>query len=68
MVEGRSVVAGYHVSDAAAEDGGSAGIALLLAAMSANGVSQIDNIEQIDRGYEDIEARLNALGANITRK
>ena len=45
-----------------------AGIALLLAAMSANGVSQIDNIEQIDRGYEDIEARLNALGANITRK
>ncbi len=45
-----------------------AGIALLLAAMSANGTSQIDNIEQIDRGYEDIENRLNALGAHITRK
>ena len=45
-----------------------AGIALLLAAMSATGVSEIDNIEQIDRGYEDIESRLNALGAHITRK
>ena len=45
-----------------------AGIALLIAAMSANGTSRIDNIEQIDRGYENIEARLNALGANITRK
>lgn len=45
-----------------------AGIAMLLAAMSANGVSEIDNIEQIDRGYEDIEGRLNALGAKITRK
>ncbi len=44
-----------------------AGIALLIAAMSANGTSRIDNIEQIDRGYEDIEARLNALGARITR-
>ena len=44
-----------------------AGIAMLLAAMSASGTSQIDNIEQIDRGYEDIEGRLNALGANITR-
>ncbi|SHK37797.1 UDP-N-acetylglucosamine 1-carboxyvinyltransferase [Xylanibacter ruminicola] len=44
-----------------------AGIALLIAAMSANGISRIDNIEQIDRGYEDIEARLNALGAKITR-
>ncbi len=44
-----------------------AGIALLIAAMSANGVSRIDNIEQIDRGYEHIEARLNALGAKITR-
>ena len=41
---------------------------MLLAAMSANGVSEIDNIEQIDRGYEDIEARLNALGAKIYRK
>ena len=44
-----------------------AGIALLIAAMSANGTSLISNIEQIDRGYEDIEHRLNALGAKITR-
>ena len=44
-----------------------AGIALLIAAMSAKGVSRIDNIEQIDRGYENIEGRLNALGAKITR-
>ncbi|MBQ9192572.1 MAG: UDP-N-acetylglucosamine 1-carboxyvinyltransferase [Bacteroidales bacterium] len=45
-----------------------AGIAMLLAAMSAKGTSTIDNIEQIDRGYEDIEGRLNALGAQITRE
>ena len=45
-----------------------AGIAMLLAAMSAKGSSTIDNIEQIDRGYEDIEGRLNALGAHITRE
>ena len=44
-----------------------AGIAMLLAAMSAKGVSQIDNIEQIDRGYENIEQRLGALGAKIQR-
>ena len=44
-----------------------AGIALLIAAMSAEGISQIDNIGQIDRGYENIEGRLNALGAHITR-
>lgn len=44
-----------------------AGIALLIAAMSANGTSRIDNIEQIDRGYENIEQRLNALGAHIER-
>ena len=44
-----------------------AGIALLIAAMSAKGTSRIDNIEQIDRGYEDIEQRLNALGAHIQR-
>ena len=44
-----------------------AGIALLIAAMSANGTSLISNIEQIDRGYENIEARLNALGAKIER-
>ena len=45
-----------------------AGIALLIAAMSANGTSTISNIEQIDRGYECIEARLNALGAHIERE
>ncbi len=44
-----------------------AGIALLIAAMSANGTSTISNIEQIDRGYENIEARLNALGAHVER-
>lgn len=44
-----------------------AGIALLIAAMSANGTSRIDNIAQIDRGYEDIENRLNLLGAHIQR-
>ncbi len=44
-----------------------AGIALLIAAMSADGISTISNIEQIDRGYEDIERRFNALGACITR-
>ncbi len=45
-----------------------AGIALLIAAMSAKGTSVISNIDQIDRGYEDIELRLNALGARITRQ
>lgn len=44
-----------------------AGIALLIAAMSAEGTSLISNIEQIDRGYENIETRLNALGAKIER-
>ena len=44
-----------------------AGIALLIAAMSAQGTSRIDNIEQIDRGYEDIEVRLGRLGARIER-
>lgn len=45
-----------------------AGIALLIAAMSAKGTSIISNIDQIDRGYEDIDGRLNALGAKITRQ
>ena len=45
-----------------------AGIALLIAAMSAKGTSVISNIDQIDRGYEDIDLRLNALGAHITRQ
>ena len=44
-----------------------AGIALLIAAMSAKGKSKIDNIEQIDRGYENIDGRLNRLGAKISR-
>ncbi len=44
-----------------------AGVALLIAAMSAEGTSTIQNIEQIDRGYREIDTRLNALGANIMR-
>ncbi|MFN9800572.1 MAG: UDP-N-acetylglucosamine 1-carboxyvinyltransferase, partial [Bacteroidota bacterium] len=44
-----------------------AGVALLIAALSAKGKSVIQNIEQIDRGYQDIEARLQALGADIRR-
>ena len=44
-----------------------AGVALLIAAMSAKGTSTIHNIEQIDRGYQDIDKRLNAIGADITR-
>jgi UDP-N-acetylglucosamine 1-carboxyvinyltransferase len=45
-----------------------AGVALLIAALSARGTSTIDNIEQIDRGYENIDLRLNAIGANILRQ
>lgn len=45
-----------------------AGIAMLIAAMSAKGTSVISNIEQIDRGYEEIDVRLNALGARISRQ
>jgi UDP-N-acetylglucosamine 1-carboxyvinyltransferase len=44
-----------------------AGVALLIAALSADGTSIIHNIEQIDRGYEDIDRRLNAVGAEISR-
>ena len=44
-----------------------AGVSLLIAALSAKGKSTIQNIEQIDRGYQDIEARLQALGADIRR-
>ncbi len=44
-----------------------AGVALLIAALSAQGTSKISNIEQIDRGYETIDDRLNAIGARITR-
>ncbi|MCM1356389.1 MAG: UDP-N-acetylglucosamine 1-carboxyvinyltransferase [Staphylococcus sp.] len=45
-----------------------AGIAMLIAAMSAKGVSTIDNIDQIDRGYQDIDTRLNSVGACIYRR
>ena len=45
-----------------------AGIAMLIAAMAAEGTSRIDNIDHIDRGYEDIEDRLNAIGASIRRE
>jgi UDP-N-acetylglucosamine 1-carboxyvinyltransferase len=44
-----------------------AGVSLLIAALSANGVSEISNIDQIDRGYQNIDARLKALGADIER-
>ena len=44
-----------------------AGVALLIAALSAKGKSIIHNIEQIDRGYQDIDKRLNAIGADIRR-
>lgn len=44
-----------------------AGVALLIAALSARGNSRIDNIEQIDRGYQNIDTRLQALGASIER-
>jgi UDP-N-acetylglucosamine 1-carboxyvinyltransferase len=44
-----------------------AGVALLIAALSAKGISIIDNIDQIDRGYQDIDGRLNAIGAQIRR-
>jgi UDP-N-acetylglucosamine 1-carboxyvinyltransferase len=44
-----------------------AGVALLIAAMSAQGKSVIHNINQIDRGYQDIDGRLNAIGAEIRR-
>ena len=44
-----------------------AGVALLIAALSADGKSTIHNIDQIDRGYENIDLRLNAIGANIKR-
>jgi UDP-N-acetylglucosamine 1-carboxyvinyltransferase len=44
-----------------------AGVALLIAALSAEGTSRIQNIEQIDRGYQFIDKRLNAIGADICR-
>jgi UDP-N-acetylglucosamine 1-carboxyvinyltransferase len=45
-----------------------AGVALLIAALSAEGKSVIQNIEQIDRGYQNIDERLKSLGAEIVRK
>jgi UDP-N-acetylglucosamine 1-carboxyvinyltransferase len=44
-----------------------AGVSLLIAALSASGVSEISNIDQIDRGYQNIDTRLKALGADIER-
>jgi UDP-N-acetylglucosamine 1-carboxyvinyltransferase len=44
-----------------------AGVSLLIAALAAEGNSVIENVEQIDRGYQNIDGRLNAIGANITR-
>jgi UDP-N-acetylglucosamine 1-carboxyvinyltransferase len=44
-----------------------AGVSLLIAALSASGVSEISNIDQIDRGYQNIDTRLKALGAEIER-
>jgi UDP-N-acetylglucosamine 1-carboxyvinyltransferase len=44
-----------------------AGVSLLIAALSASGTSLIHNINQIDRGYQNIDTRLNALGAQIKR-
>ena len=44
-----------------------AGVSLLIAALSAEGTSTIHNINQIDRGYQDIDSRLQALGADIVR-
>lgn len=69
----RAVVIGHdHQHDLKANDMTSpdirAGIALLIAALSAQGTSVIDNIQQIDRGYEDIEGRLTSLGAKIIRQ
>ena len=44
-----------------------AGVSLLLAALAADGESTIHKVEQIDRGYQNIDTRLNAIGAKITR-
>jgi UDP-N-acetylglucosamine 1-carboxyvinyltransferase len=44
-----------------------AGVSLLIAALSADGISTIHNVQQIDRGYQNIDTRLNAIGADIRR-
>jgi UDP-N-acetylglucosamine 1-carboxyvinyltransferase len=63
IVAGPSRMHGAHVSSPDIR----AGMAMLLAAMCADGTSTIDNADQIERGYERIDERLNALGANIRR-
>lgn len=63
VIVGRSKLYGANISSPDIR----AGMALLIAAMSAEGESTIHNINQIDRGYENIDGRLNAIGAQITR-
>ena len=63
VVSGPSALVGATISSPDIR----AGMALLIAACAAGGTSRIHNIEQIDRGYECIDARLTALGAHITR-
>ncbi|KMQ51070.1 UDP-N-acetylglucosamine 1-carboxyvinyltransferase [Chitinispirillum alkaliphilum] len=63
VIVGKSQLYGANISSPDIR----AGMALLIAAMAAEGKSIINNIEQIDRGYQDIDTRLNELGASITR-
>jgi len=65
----RALVAGPSALQAARVDSPDirAGMAMLLAALCARGISTIDNARQIERGYERIDQRLNALGPRITR-
>jgi len=63
VVSGPSQLKGARVSSPDIR----AGMALLIAALGAKGTTEIQNIEQIDRGYEKIDQRLNALGAKIQR-
>ena len=63
VVSGPTILKGARVSSPDIR----AGMALLIAALGANGITEIHNIDQIDRGYESIDVRLNALGAKIQR-
>jgi len=63
VISGRSPLYGATISSPDIR----AGMALLIAALAAEGKSTIFNIEQIDRGYQEIDKRLNKLGANIQR-
>ena len=63
VVQGPTRLHGMHVSSPDIR----AGMAMLIAALCAKGESVIDNAQMIDRGYEDIETRLRALGADIER-